>query len=303
MKRTFLFASIIAMVAVLAVSCKEKNAAGDAPKARFAYATDGLVVTFTNASKDATEYAWDFGDGAEISKEENPVHTYAAAGTYSVKLTAKNAAGENSATESVTVEAKAFEIAIDGNFSDWNDLPADKLAEASLDDMGTMEGLHNIKFIANADYIYFYMEYEGDGSVGVLDIFMNIDGDAATGHDSWLWENSGADILFEGGTDETNWYPDFFTFLNGDDNSGWNWEQQDAEGAINLSEIKAVNNGHLALEGSIVRAAIQGMTSCSVGCLVQGPNWSGEVGALPETYVDLESGASVVPPMITVKLD
>ena len=46
-----------------------------------------LTVQFTNTSAgDYTSSQWDFGDGA-TSTETNPAHTYAQAGTYTVKLT------------------------------------------------------------------------------------------------------------------------------------------------------------------------------------------------------------------------
>lgn len=60
------------------------------PVAAFSFTADGLTVAFFNASMHATQYAWDFGDGA-ASTEENPVHTYAAAGNYAVTLNAQNA--------------------------------------------------------------------------------------------------------------------------------------------------------------------------------------------------------------------
>jgi PKD repeat protein len=47
-------------------------------------------VTFENQSVFATSFHWDFGDGAQ-SFDDNPVHSYAQAGTYVVKLTASNA--------------------------------------------------------------------------------------------------------------------------------------------------------------------------------------------------------------------
>ena len=50
--KKILFASVIAFMAIFATSCKDKNA-GDAPKARFTYAVEGLTVTFTNQSVDA----------------------------------------------------------------------------------------------------------------------------------------------------------------------------------------------------------------------------------------------------------
>jgi PKD repeat protein len=56
-----------------------------------------LVVTFTNLSSGATNYAWAFGDG-NTSTNANPVNTYSNAGTYSVALTATGAGGSNSLT-------------------------------------------------------------------------------------------------------------------------------------------------------------------------------------------------------------
>jgi len=41
-----------------------------------------------------TAWAWDFGDGG-ASTEPNPLHSYAAAGSYSVSLTARSAAGSD----------------------------------------------------------------------------------------------------------------------------------------------------------------------------------------------------------------
>lgn len=59
------------------------------PSALFAYAQNDvsnyLAVSFLNSSVSATDYAWDFGDGA-TSTEFEPVHEYAAGGTYTVKL-------------------------------------------------------------------------------------------------------------------------------------------------------------------------------------------------------------------------
>jgi PKD repeat protein len=62
-----------------------------------------LAVTFTNSSSaNVTSYSWNFGDGS-TSTEQNPVHTYAAAGTYSVILTATGPDGTNTETGYITV--------------------------------------------------------------------------------------------------------------------------------------------------------------------------------------------------------
>src|SRR5262249_7308417 len=56
-----------------------------------------LIVSFTNLSAGATNYAWDFGDG-QFSSDADPINTYANAGLYSVTLAATGAGGTTSLT-------------------------------------------------------------------------------------------------------------------------------------------------------------------------------------------------------------
>ena len=108
MKKVLYFLAA-AVLAVAMAACTKPAAGGEdntpdggtpaaSPKADFDYAVDGLKVTFTNKSTNATAYKWDFGDD-ETSKEASPEHTYATGGSYSVKLTAANADGEVSSKE------------------------------------------------------------------------------------------------------------------------------------------------------------------------------------------------------------
>lgn len=57
---------------------------------------------FQNNSQNATSYLWDFGDGT-TSDEENPTHTYADFGNYTVALTAFGPCGEVTFTYNLTV--------------------------------------------------------------------------------------------------------------------------------------------------------------------------------------------------------
>jgi len=78
---------------------------GEPPQAAFAFTTDGLQVNFVDRSKnDPTSWSWIFGDNT-TSNLRNPIHTYGAAGTYTVVLLAANAAGSNSTSDVVQVEA------------------------------------------------------------------------------------------------------------------------------------------------------------------------------------------------------
>jgi len=80
------------------------------PSASFNYTKEGNVVTFSNTSKNATSYMWDFGDGGS-STEEHPVYTYGGDGDYTVTLTAMDDNGnsdENS--QVVTVTSAVFTV-------------------------------------------------------------------------------------------------------------------------------------------------------------------------------------------------
>jgi PKD repeat protein len=56
-----------------------------------------LTVQFTNASVGATAFAWDFGDG-HVSSDTAPAHVYAAAGAFTVTLSAMSATTTNTLT-------------------------------------------------------------------------------------------------------------------------------------------------------------------------------------------------------------
>ena len=84
------------------------------PVAGFTWTADELTVTFANTSTDDGDTlasAWDFGDG-NTSTDANPVHTYAADGTYTVGLTVTDEDG-NSDTHTATVSVASVPDAID----------------------------------------------------------------------------------------------------------------------------------------------------------------------------------------------
>ncbi|MCU0285994.1 MAG: M28 family peptidase [Acidobacteria bacterium] len=57
-----------------------------------------LNVTFTDQSTGATSWSWNFGDSG-TSTVKNPVHTYTAAGTYTVALTVSNGSTNDTETK------------------------------------------------------------------------------------------------------------------------------------------------------------------------------------------------------------
>jgi PKD repeat protein len=81
----------------------------DAPFADYNWVCNGLTCQFTDASRDSdgrvVGWSWTFGDGG-TSPEQNPSHTFAAAGTYTVTLTATDDdGGADPSTASVRVQA------------------------------------------------------------------------------------------------------------------------------------------------------------------------------------------------------
>lgn len=85
-----------------------RQLANQLPTAAFDFDAAGLAVDFDGAGSsdpDGTiaSYAWDFGDG-ETGTGVSPSHTYAAAGSYSVKLTVTDdRGGKHTATRAVAV--------------------------------------------------------------------------------------------------------------------------------------------------------------------------------------------------------
>ena len=63
-------------------------------------------------------WKWNFGDG-KYSTEKSPTHTYSAAGTYTVKLTATNAAGSSTKTKSNYVKVSGTSQAPTADFWGW----------------------------------------------------------------------------------------------------------------------------------------------------------------------------------------
>jgi subtilisin family serine protease len=82
------------------------------PTAGFTSSCTGLTCQFTNQSNDPDgdqlTYTWDFGDSSPTSEEENPIHAYAASGSYTVSLTTRDGSEESTSSQQVTVTAPAM---------------------------------------------------------------------------------------------------------------------------------------------------------------------------------------------------
>ncbi len=76
-----------------------------------------LVVQFTDASTESpTSWSWNFGDGGS-STAQSPGHTYNAAGSYTVTLTASNAFGSDAETKTNYITVTQPGVAPTANFT------------------------------------------------------------------------------------------------------------------------------------------------------------------------------------------
>lgn len=77
------------------------------------------VVTFTDQSTGSpTSWLWDFGDGT-TSTEQNPTHTYAQTGAYTVDLTVTNAGGSDLESKNTYILVTSYLASFSGYAAEW----------------------------------------------------------------------------------------------------------------------------------------------------------------------------------------
>ena len=113
-----LLVTMALLVGILSGCTEEETPTNNAPEASFTSEVNETTktATFTDASTDADDdnltYSWDFGD-EQTSTEQNPAHTYAENGTYTVKLTVDDGTttDEHTATIKINVVEPAMPVA------------------------------------------------------------------------------------------------------------------------------------------------------------------------------------------------
>jgi len=174
-------------------SCKKSGDGGSGTKAVFSYVADGFNVNFTNFSKNASEFSWDFNDGSnETSTKKSPQHIFKSKGDFLVTLTAKQGSATSTFTDTVSIIGP--NIKIDGDFTDW------QYVDYSFTNTDPAGGnLLAIKTFASSTDVFFLLEGTPDMKFEIIDMYIDADNKPNTGFTTGSWPlGSGADFLIEG---------------------------------------------------------------------------------------------------------
>ena len=155
------------------------------PVADFEFEIEGNTVLFKNLSQNAVDYQWDFGDDSAISTEENPMHTYAHADFYIVKLQVRNPfCGTAKAADVSIVLPTATNEILDQNFISifpnpsknifqihWKNIPISSftLLKFSGQEIQTYQTKENTVLQIDLSHLpngMYFLQYVADGKIG-----------------------------------------------------------------------------------------------------------------------------------------
>ena len=201
-------------------------------------------------------------------------------------------------------------ITIDGDFSDWAKLDASKVAQAKTDPDATHTALKLVKVYADEMFVFVYFEWDKDQISHEPDVehvpfhvYLNIDGNAATGGFADQFSDACTDYLFEGfiypeGSTVGSYAPGVFKWIGDVNGSGWTWEDM---GEFNDLTAGAGIEGKY--EFQIVREMLPSKLAdnFSIGFDIQ-QSWD-SVGVLPNSHATDENPSGTAPSLqvVTVK--
>ncbi len=265
------------MMVLLLSNCKKENP----PTADFIYTIDVLTVTFDNLTTGADSYLWNFGDD-NTSTEENPVHTYADGGTFTVSLKATNEGGSDTYTEDITLTKPA--ATVDGTFTEWADYTA--IYSDPDGDNGT---LLELKMTYDAAFLYLYVK--ADANAGpILQFFFDKDNSGATGWDYWgAFDAPGVEYLLEWvveGDDAG------MGIIFSADQEDWPWNTTVAENVVTASSGWVSVSGDKMIEFSVAKSLLPDLGT-TIRLIVDNMDSDWEIiGSLPWAWQDPPSALS-----------
>ena len=127
-------------------------------------------------------------------------------------------------------------IKIDGTFDDWAKLDASKVATATCNPDATHTALKSVKVYADEVFVFVYFEWDKDQITHEPDVehvpfhvYINGDGNAATGGFSDQFADAATDVLMEGfiypdGAAVGSYEPGLYKWNGEVNGGGWEWE-------------------------------------------------------------------------------
>lgn len=271
MKQFILY--IIASTLIFYGCSKEDNE--PAFKSVFSSSTDGFKVTFTNFSRGATSYHWDFGDGLGAkSTLKSPQHIYKAKGQFIVSLTAKNGELESTFTDTVVIVGP--NIKIDNDFSDWD------YVDFTVENPEGSNTIKGIKTFANSTDLFFMLEGTEEMNLSPIVMYFDTDNNIQTGYNAWQFGGgSGADYKLEGSVAGGWGALTKHTGVMADGWGGFNTTVADFLMAANFSQFKNTGDGRRRVEFSMKRSLFQNLSGSIKFGFVENNSGYAVIGSIP----------------------
>lgn len=268
---------MLASIAAINFSSCKKDSAKPQPFVFYTVSIDGATVTFTNESKDAATYKWDFGDGT-TSTDKSPVHTYPGKGKYVPTLYATSSNGAEAEASTVLHIAKTSSVKLDDHsLSDWDTITHNVVIGG--------QGAGNFiqaKYDYDANYIYLYFEQnttKADGNI--YDVYLDADNDITTGLLTGDIPGGAYEVLLEG-TVFDDWLDPYY-FIGTDQQNFGNYQPQSISEFFKMGTVVQTGNVQ-KFEWAISRSKVKGLTGKAVRIGVQAAanDWSAEIGFSPD---------------------
>jgi len=235
-----------------------------------------ISLTWTDNSNNETEFVIErslasntgFAQVATVSSNQsNYVNTgLTAATTYYYRVVSANSAGVSTYSNVATATTQGVSagvITVDGNTSDWSNVPAISTTGSG--------GLTSLKAFNDANNLYLLVQ--GTTNANYI-VFINSDNETTTGFKEGLWNPEGSDYNLENGV----------LFKYNGTGSNWRWTKS----GVTQAGIASVKNGSV-IEIKIPRTNITGMTNTiKIGVDIENSGWT-TVATIPS-----EGGAQAV---------
>ncbi|MEP6682247.1 MAG: PKD domain-containing protein, partial [Parafilimonas sp.] len=282
MKKTNLTILIVAVIAAINFIACKKDSNNPQPFVFYSVSVDGATVTFTNESKGAKTYEWDFGDGA-TSTDESPTHTYPGKGKYVPTLYATAADGVKAEASTVLQIAKTSSVKLDDHsLSDWDTITHNVIVG------GPNSGnFIKAKFDYDGNYVYIYFEQNTKKDDGdIYDLYIDADNDITTGLLTGDIPNGAYDVLLEG-TIFDEWLDPYY-FIGADQGNFGNYTPQSINEFYKIGDVEQ-DGSVQKFEFSLSRSKIKGLTGKGLKIGIQ--VFTNDFGALIGYSPDLGSDA------------